>query len=63
MSDILWIAIGLFLVLEGIAPMIIPHTWKRYLHLISVTPANQLRRVGGVMVVIGSVILFYKIGG
>jgi len=62
MSNAIWIGIGLFLLLEGLAPMLIPATWKRYLQQISVVPENTLRRAGGVMVVIGGVLLYYNLG-
>jgi len=41
--------------------MLIPATWKRYLQQISLVPENTLRRAGGVMVVIGSVLLYYNL--
>lgn len=59
MPDALWIALALVAVIEGIAPMLLPHRWKTYLQQIAAVPANQLRTIGGTMVTIGVVSLFF----
>ncbi len=57
----LLIACALVLVLEGLGPMLFPSKWKRYIIQLATLPAEQLRTVGGVMVTIGLVSLYFLI--
>lgn len=57
--EVLLIAVAIVLVLEGIGPMLFPHKWQRFLFAMSEQPAEQLRTIGGVMVTIGIVCLFF----
>ncbi|GAB3013876.1 DUF2065 domain-containing protein [Bowmanella dokdonensis] len=59
MSEVLWLALAMVLVLEGIGPMLFPKKWQRYMQQLSGQPPEQLRTMGGVMVTIGLVALFY----
>ncbi|EJB8408863.1 TPA: DUF2065 family protein [Vibrio parahaemolyticus] len=54
MSDSIWLAIGLVLIVEGIGPLIAPNGWRNMV----AQPDNQLRRIGGCLVVAGAVIAF-----
>lgn len=50
--------IGLLLLFEGLGPLLMPRGWQQLLRLLSEQPAEQLRRIGGSLVVAGSVILW-----
>ncbi|WP_421258532.1 DUF2065 domain-containing protein [Aeromonas sp. 600886] len=50
--------LGLLLLFEGLGPLLMPRVWKQMLRLLSEQPAEQLRRIGGSLVVAGSVILW-----
>lgn len=54
-----WIALALVLVIEGLGPMLFPNKWRNYLQSFSEQPIEQLRTIGGVMVVLGLVSLWY----
>ncbi|ELB2857149.1 DUF2065 domain-containing protein [Vibrio parahaemolyticus] len=58
MSDSIWLAIGLVLIVEGIGPLIAPNGWRSMVAQLSEQPDNQLRRIGGSLVVAGAVIAF-----
>ncbi len=58
MMDIVFIALGLFMVFEGIMPTIAPETYQRMMALVSQLPASSLRKVGLVMIGIGTLIIF-----
>lgn len=45
--------------IEGIGPMLFPKRWKSYIYQIATQPNEQLRTIGGVMVTIGVVSLFF----
>ncbi len=59
MFDILLLAFALFLVLEGIGPMLFPNKWRAFVLTLADRPVNELRMIGGVMVTIGLVSLLY----
>ena len=56
MSHSIWLAIGLVLVVEGLGPLIAPRGWRNMMAQLSEQPDNQLRRIGGCLVVAGAVI-------
>ncbi|MCG9679172.1 DUF2065 domain-containing protein [Vibrio sp. Isolate24] len=58
MSNSLWIALGLVLIVEGIGPLIAPNGWRNMVAQLSEQPNNQLRRIGGGLVVAGAVIAY-----
>ena len=43
--------IGLLLLFEGLGPLLMPKGWQQMLRLLSDQPAEQLRRIGGSLVV------------
>ena len=59
MTENLLLALALVLILEGIGPMLFPNKWRNYLLQVASQPANQLRTLGGILVTIGFVGLFF----
>lgn len=59
MSNSIWVALGLVLVAEGLGPLIAPNGWRQMVAQLSEQPDNQLRRIGGCLVVAGAVIAYY----
>lgn len=57
----LWLAVALFLILEGIGPLLFPNKWQKYIQQLSAQSPSQLRQMGGIMILFG-LILFYIIG-
>ncbi|WP_117236216.1 DUF2065 domain-containing protein [Vibrio maerlii] len=57
MSHSIWIALGLVLIVEGLGPLIAPNGWRNMVAQLSEQPDNQLRRIGGCLVVAGAVIV------
>lgn len=57
--DWLWPALAIVCIIEGLGPLLMPNRWRLYLLQVSQQPGNQLRQVGGVLVIIGVVSLFY----
>lgn len=58
MSSSLWVALGLVLIVEGLGPLIAPNGWRNMVAQLSEQPDNQLRRIGGCLVVAGVVIAY-----
>lgn len=50
--------LGLLLLFEGLGPLLMPKAWQQMLRLLSDQPPEQLRRIGGSLVVAGTVILW-----
>ncbi|GAA0854366.1 DUF2065 domain-containing protein [Aliiglaciecola litoralis] len=59
MTDTLLLAAALVLIIEGIGPMLFTKRWRNYVLSVASLPPQQLRSVGGVMVVIGVVSLVF----
>lgn len=58
MTNSLWMALGLVLIVEGLGPLIAPNSWRNMVSQLSEQPDNQLRRIGGCLVVAGAVIAY-----
>ena len=58
MSNSIWFALGLVLIVEGLGPLIAPNGWRTMVAQLSEQPDNQLRRIGGCLVVAGIVIAY-----
>ncbi|HDY8051581.1 TPA: DUF2065 domain-containing protein [Vibrio vulnificus] len=58
MSNSLWVALGLVLIVEGLGPLLAPRGWRNMVAQLSEQPDNQLRRIGGCLVVVGAVIAY-----
>ena len=59
MLNTLLVALALLLIFEGLGPMMFPNKWQKFIQQVAQQPLNQLRSMGGVMVVVGIVSLFY----
>jgi uncharacterized protein YjeT (DUF2065 family) len=55
-------AFALVLIVEGLGPMLFPNKWQQFIQQLSQQPSNQLRTMGGVLVTIGIVCLYYLLG-
>ena len=55
MVESFWLALAMFLVLEGVGPMLFPNKWKKYIQSISELPTSQIQIVGGILVIAGIV--------
>lgn len=53
------IALCLLLIFEGLGPLLLPNRWRVFMRDISEQPSGVLRRVGGVLVIIGVVSLYF----
>lgn len=58
MSNALWLAFGLVLIVEGLGPLFAPKGWRNMVTQLSEQPDHQLRRIGGCLVVAGAVIAY-----
>ncbi|EGA67739.1 DUF2065 domain-containing protein [Vibrio brasiliensis] len=58
MSNALWLALGLVLIVEGLGPLLAPKGWRNMVAQLSQQPDEQLRRIGGCLVVAGAVIAY-----
>ena len=56
--DVLILALGWVLTIEGFLPMIAPGAWKKAVSRLSQSPDQQLRITGSIMVVLGMVIVW-----
>ena len=59
MIETLLIAFALVFIIEGIGPMLFPNKWQNYIRQVAEQPTNQLRSMGGALVTIGIVSLFF----
>lgn len=57
--DTLILAICFVLIIEGLGPLLIPNKWQLLLKDMAAQSPNVLRRIGGLLVVTGSVILWF----
>ena len=58
MSDAIWIALALLLVLEGLMPAINPAGWRRMFEQIMRLTDQQIRTIGLVSMVVGLIVLW-----
>jgi uncharacterized protein YjeT (DUF2065 family) len=58
MSDAIWIALALLLVLEGLMPAINPAGWRRMFEQLLRLNDQQIRTAGLISMVIGLVLLW-----
>ncbi|GAD29616.1 DUF2065 domain-containing protein [Photobacterium leiognathi] len=58
MSNTIWMALGLVLVVEGLGPLLAPRGWREMVNQLSQQNDNTLRRIGGCLVVAGTVIAY-----
>ncbi|QFU24473.1 DUF2065 domain-containing protein [Shewanella eurypsychrophilus] len=55
--QLIMIALGIVLIIEGIGPLLFPNRWKAYLKEISNQNQQLLQRLGGALVTAGVVLL------
>ncbi|WOT04668.1 DUF2065 domain-containing protein [Shewanella youngdeokensis] len=55
--QLIMLAIGLMLVIEGIGPFLFPNRWRAFLKEISNQNQRLLQRVGGSLIIVGVIIL------
>lgn len=58
MSEALWLAIGLMLLFEGIGPLLYPNRWANFMKNLAEEDPLVLRRIGGILCVVGAVIIY-----
>jgi uncharacterized protein YjeT (DUF2065 family) len=58
MSDAIWIALALLLVLEGLMPAINPGGWRRMFEQIMRLNDQQIRTIGLVSMIVGLIVLW-----
>lgn len=58
MSDIIWIALALFFVIEGIMPTLNPGGYRRTLEMISQMSDRSIRTWGLFSMILGTVLLY-----
>ncbi|MCZ2104481.1 MAG: DUF2065 domain-containing protein [Comamonadaceae bacterium] len=59
MSDGLWTALALLLVLEGVLPFVAPATWRRIFSQMLQMQDGQIRFCGLVCLMVGGVLLWW----
>lgn len=52
-------ALAIVMIIEGIGPMLFAKRWQRYMSELASQPVEQLRTIGGVLVTIGVVSLYF----
>ncbi|AIY64654.1 DUF2065 domain-containing protein [Pseudoalteromonas piratica] len=51
--DVLFLAVGLLLIFEGLGPALFPQKWREYLSEMAQLPDSQLRIIGIVLILSG----------
>jgi len=57
--DVLWLALGLMLVFEGLMPMLAPTRWRRLFEQLLQLQDGQIRFFGVFMVLMGLAIVWW----
>ena len=58
MDNSLLLALGLFLIVEGVLPALFPNRWRAYLVKILEQPIESIQRMGIISFFLGVVILY-----
>lgn len=58
MTKIIWLALGLVLVLEGLFPALNPRIYRRMVQMMSERDDRTLRMIGLVMMVAGALLIY-----
>lgn len=61
MIDSILLAICFVLIIEGLMPLIMPDKWKQFLMQIALQPSESLRRLGGILVIVGIISAYFLI--
>jgi len=59
MTHSIWLAFGFLLIVEGVGPFISPKNWRNTVLQVTKNTDNQLRRIGGGLVVAGLIISYF----
>jgi|TARA_B110000914_G_C15130612_1_gene294798 uncharacterized protein YjeT (DUF2065 family) len=59
MENSLLLALGLFLIMEGVLPALFPNRWRAYLLKLLEQPIQSIRTMGIVIVLLGTLFLFF----
>ena len=62
MTTTLLTALAIVCLLEGVVPLLFPRRWQAMLQIIALQPPETIRRMAGVLVVAGLVILYMLYG-
>lgn len=58
MAKIIWLALGMVLVLEGLFPALSPTAYRRMVQMMSERDDRSLRRIGLVMMIAGALLIY-----
>ncbi|NVK58037.1 MAG: DUF2065 domain-containing protein [Alteromonadaceae bacterium] len=61
MPDWLWVSFALVLIIEGAGPLLVPNRWQRYVKQLAEANPNQLRQIGGSLVIVGAICLYFTV--
>ena len=61
MLESILLAICFVLIIEGLLPLLVPKKWKQFLMQMALQPTESLRRMGGILVVVGVVSAYFLI--
>ena len=56
MDNVLVLALAMFLILEGLGPLLFPKKWQRYILQIANLPPLHIRWMGALMVGLGTIL-------
>lgn len=59
MSDVIWVALALVLIIEGILPFLSPATWKRVFEQALRLSDGQVRFIGLTSMLFGLLLLYW----
>jgi uncharacterized protein YjeT (DUF2065 family) len=58
MTKIIWLALGLVLVIEGLLPALNPHAYRRMVQMMGERDDRTLRLIGLVMMIAGALLIY-----
>lgn len=58
MGKIIWLALGLVLVFEGLFPALSPTAYRRMVQMMSERDDRSLRRIGLIMMIAGALLIY-----
>ena len=62
-SDVLILALGWVLIIEGVAPLVMPELWLKSIRKISESDPRAVRTTAAVMVAVGLGVVWTLLGG
>ena len=58
MTDTLLLALGLVLIIEGLAPALFPNKWRTYLLKLAEQPTTDIRNIGLLVLLLGVMVIW-----